>query len=110
MEDLIRAGISTGIKRWQWNLVIRCWGMEKAGIPERCIAGPEWVDNVFQELGVNSTSMRQLPIRAWQDGKDACHALCRFPGKGTSWSGRPTLVPISNLHWASRPSAPWTPS
>ena len=60
----IHAGLNTRIKRWQWDLVTRCWGLDRVDFPQRCITSPEWADSAYIEIGAHTEAKRQLPRAA----------------------------------------------
>ncbi|MFM7978556.1 MAG: hypothetical protein ACKPKO_04505, partial [Candidatus Fonsibacter sp.] len=62
----IRYGIERGVRQWQWELVVQCWGLERAGLPGVFVSDPDEADELFRQAGVHAQAARQLPFTTWR--------------------------------------------
>ncbi len=60
---------------WQWNLTCVAWAVHAAGADN-----PAEQQQAFRSLGITEATARQLPFRAWREGRSGLAPGVTIPG------------------------------
>ena len=62
-------------RSWQWNLTCVAWAVHAAGADN-----PAEQQQAFRSLGITEATARQLPFRAWREGRSGLAPGVTIPG------------------------------